>query len=71
MQKLKTVDELQELHNRILNRRDINRLCIVTSVGTCGLARGAADIAQAITKELKNQALNNSIEFKATGCHVR
>ncbi|MGB2853957.1 MAG: NADH-quinone oxidoreductase subunit F, partial [Dehalococcoidia bacterium] len=49
--------------------RDPNQACIVTSVGTCGLARGSAEVAQAISTTLSDLALKDSIDVRLTGCH--
>ncbi len=69
MNKLKSAAEIEQLRNNILSRRDPNRVCLVTSVGTCGLARGSDKVAEAIINELKNQGLSDSIDFRATACH--
>ena len=69
MKNLKTALELEQLRARILSERDPNRTCVVTSVGTCGLARGSGDVAQAIFKTLSDLGLEDSIDIRTTGCH--
>jgi len=69
MKKLRTAVELEQLRARILSQRDPNRTCVVTSVGTCGLVRGSADVAQAIFKTVSDLGLKDSIEVRTTGCH--
>ena len=61
--------ELDELRAKILSQRDPSRRCIVTSAGTCGLARGVGDVAQAIHTSLSELALDDSVDVKLTGCH--
>jgi len=68
MKKLKTAVELEKLQDEILRQRDPNRTCIVTSVGTCGLARGSAEVAEAISQELHNLGIEDSVDIKTTGC---
>ena len=68
MKRLRSVGELEKLRARVAGERDTDRICIVTSVGTCGLARGAAGVAQAISRTLSDLGLNDTIDFKTTGC---
>ena len=67
--KLRTRAELEDLRTKILGRREPNRTCIVTSVGTCGLACGAAEVAEAISSTLRDLGLKDSIDVRTTGCH--
>ena len=69
MKKLGSAVELEQWRKKIVSQRDPKRTCIVTSVGTCGLARGAAGVAQAISAELKKDGLNGSADLRTTGCH--
>ena len=69
MKKLGSAVELEQLRKKIVSQRDPKRTCIVTSVGTCGLARGAAGVAQAIGAELNKDGLNGSVDLRTTGCH--
>ena len=69
MKKLGSAVELEQWRKKIVSQRDPKRTCIVTSVGTCGLARGAAGVAQAIGAELKKDGLNGSVDLRTTGCH--
>ena len=69
MNKLRSAAELEQLRQKIISRRDPKRTCVVTSVGTCGLARGAAAVAQAITTELNKDGLKDTVDFRSTGCH--
>ena len=69
MKKLGSAVELEQWRKKIVSQRDPKRTCIVTSVGTCGLARGAAGVAQAIGAELNKDGLNGSVDLRTTGCH--
>jgi NADH:ubiquinone oxidoreductase subunit F (NADH-binding)/(2Fe-2S) ferredoxin len=52
-----------------MSQRAPDRTCIVTSIGTCGLARGAADVAQAIYQTVSDFYLKDSVDVRTTGCH--
>ena len=69
MKRLKSAAELEGLRGEILSRRDTGSVSIVTSVGTCGLSCGAGKVAEAIKKSLKEFGLQDSVNFRATGCH--
>ena len=69
MKRLKSPVELERLRSRLARKRDRHRTTVVTSVGTCGLARGAGEVARAIQAELVRQNLGESVDFRATGCH--
>ncbi|TET38002.1 MAG: NADH-quinone oxidoreductase subunit F [Planctomycetota bacterium] len=69
MKSLKSAVELEKLRKKILSTRDPNDVCIVTSVGTCGLARGSNEVVDAIRKELDRQKLADSVSLRTTGCH--
>ena len=68
MKRLKSAAELAELQARILSQRDPKRTCLVTSVGTCGLARGADSVARAISRTLSDLGLKDSVDIRTTGC---
>ena len=68
MKRLRSVAELEKLRARVAHQRDPNRICIVTSVGTCGLARDADGVAQAISRTLSDLGLADTVDFRTTGC---
>jgi len=68
MKRLRSVAELEKLRARVARQRDPNRICIVTSVGTCGLARDADGVAQAISRTLSDLGLADTVDFRTTGC---
>ncbi|MDM7999015.1 MAG: NADH-ubiquinone oxidoreductase-F iron-sulfur binding region domain-containing protein [Dehalococcoidia bacterium] len=45
------------------------RVVIAVSTGSCGLARGAAQVAEALDRELRERKLGNEIQVRRTGCH--
>ena len=69
MKKLSSPAQLEALRERILSRRQSDRSCIVTSVGTCGLVRGSGSVARAISKVLSNLNLKHLVDVRKTGCH--
>ena len=48
MKKLRSQGELLLLRDKLSEKEDSSKLCIVTSIGTCSLAQGANDVANAI-----------------------
>jgi NADH:ubiquinone oxidoreductase subunit F (NADH-binding)/(2Fe-2S) ferredoxin/NAD-dependent dihydropyrimidine dehydrogenase PreA subunit len=69
MNKLRSVSGLERLRKRILSERDPDRKCVVTSVGTCGVARGAGAVAKAIAAELSKNGSAGTVDLRTTGCH--
>ncbi len=68
MKKLKSVAELEKLRKKIVGKSEREQKRIVTSAGTCGIARGAIEVAQAIGKELRKKGLDRKVSLKVTGC---
>ncbi len=67
--KIASAAELEQLRSRIVAGHDPDRLCVVTSVGTCGLACGAGEVADALSKALADFGINDSVDIRTTGCH--
>ncbi|MHA2430891.1 MAG: NADH-quinone oxidoreductase subunit NuoF [Promethearchaeota archaeon] len=67
MKKLKTPVDLEYIIQ--LKSKKSTKPSIALATGTCGIARGADKIADAIRKELKKNNLESSIDLKITGCH--
>ena len=67
MNKLKTPSDLEGIIQAISKKS--NKPCIVLATGTCGIARGADKVANALKKELKQQDLESKVDLKITGCH--
>ncbi len=66
--KLGSTSELEQLRNYILGQRDPNQVCIVTTMGTCGLARGSAEVVEAIMNKLEELGLKDTVRVRKTGC---
>ena len=67
MNKLKTPSDLENIIQDLSEKR--NKPCIVLATGTCGIARGADKVANALKKELKKHDLESKVNLKLTGCH--
>ena len=61
--------DLERLRRRITGRENLKQVSIVTSVGTCALARGGGQVAEAIDRELHERSLRDSVDLRRTGCH--
>ena len=61
--------DLERLRSRITGRQNPKRVSIITSVGTCSLARGGGEVADAIDGELQERGLSDSVDLRRTGCH--
>jgi NADH:ubiquinone oxidoreductase subunit F (NADH-binding)/(2Fe-2S) ferredoxin/NAD-dependent dihydropyrimidine dehydrogenase PreA subunit len=53
----------------LTGRRIAGGILVVVSVGSCALARGAAQVADAVEEELLRLDLAGSVEVRRTGCH--
>ena len=67
--RLRSQAALESLRRRITGRHNPKRVSIVTSVGTCALARGGEQVADAIDRELHQRGLGDSVALRRTGCH--
>jgi NADH-quinone oxidoreductase subunit F len=69
MEKLKSIDDLKSLQNRLIASTDYNKPTIVISAGTCGQASGANDLIRIAKRELLYKGLLDKIRLRITGCH--
>jgi NADP-reducing hydrogenase subunit HndC len=69
MARVNSPDELEELRQQILSRRDPNKPCITLCSGTACHANGSEKIADAIEQEIEKQGLKAEVDFRRTGCH--
>jgi len=53
----------------ITGRSGTGRIVIAVGVGSCALARGAAQVAAAVEEELLKRNLTDTVEMRRTGCH--
>ena len=65
--KIKNVKEFEEFKRNVAKRK--KDIVISVSSGTCGLAKGAEEVFEALKKEIEINGLEKKIEIKATGCH--
>ncbi len=69
MPKLKSVEELQELRDRLkkdLSVRTETSTTIIVGMGTCGISAGAREVMHAILEELKERDIDAHV--KTVGC---
>jgi NADH:ubiquinone oxidoreductase subunit F (NADH-binding)/(2Fe-2S) ferredoxin/Pyruvate/2-oxoacid:ferredoxin oxidoreductase delta subunit len=67
--KLDTLELLQARQEEAARARSNGKSVLTVSVGTCGRARGAHKVAQAIAKQIKKRGLEGKLQLKTTGCH--
>ena len=69
MPKLKSVEELQELRDRVqkdLSVRTETSTTIIVGMGTCGISAGAREVMHAILEELEERDIDAHV--KTVGC---
>ena len=69
---MKTLEELQEIRNRIFNQLDMrqdntDKTRIVVGMATCGIAAGARPVLKAFMDEVQAKNLGN-VTVAQTGC---
>jgi len=69
MERLKSIDEFQFLHDRLIAERDPDSPTIIIPAGTCGQASGANDLIRITKRELLNKKYTDKIKIRITGCH--
>ena len=69
MEKLKSLDDLRILQDRLIHSMDTQLPTIVISAGTCGQASGANDLIRVTKRELLYKGLLDKIRLRITGCH--
>src|SRR5512137_1712508 len=69
MERLKSIDEFQFLHDRLIAERDSDSPTIIIPAGTCGQASGANDLIRITKRELLNKKYTDKIRIRITGCH--
>ncbi|MEA3230403.1 MAG: NADH-quinone oxidoreductase subunit NuoF [Thermodesulfobacteriota bacterium] len=68
MARLKTPEELQDLRQEILSRRDPDNPCISICAGAGCVASGADEVIEAFKNEIEKQNLTTTVDTKGTGC---
>jgi NADH-quinone oxidoreductase subunit F len=69
MPKLKSIDDLRDLHTRFAARGEARIPTIVIPAGTCGQASGANDLIRVAKREILKRYLADGIALRITGCH--
>jgi len=68
MARLKTPEELQNLRQEILSRKDPDNPCISICAGAGCVASGADEVIEAFKNEIEKQNLTTTVDTKGTGC---
>jgi len=69
MPKLKSIEDLEKLRERILAGVDLHRPCIAVCAGTGCTAYGGPEVAKAFQDELERRGLRKEVNLLITGCH--
>jgi NADH-quinone oxidoreductase subunit F len=69
MDTLKSIDDLKNLHARLLADMNPAKPTIVIPAGTCGQASGANDLIRVTKREFLYQGLADRMRLRITGCH--
>jgi len=69
MEKIRSIDELKGLQDRLMAERDPNIPTIVIPAGTCGQASGANDLIRIAKREILGRKLLEKVGLRITGCH--
>src|SRR3990170_5463190 len=67
MDQLKSALDLENLRNKILAGKDLNRSTVAICVSGCE-TRGSREVLKAFEEELKKQGLEGKIDIRGTGC---
>ncbi len=67
--RLKSVGELEQLRQSIIDARDTSRVTISVCGGTGCRAMGSEDVVDAFSDLIEKKELAARVEFKETGCH--
>ena len=69
MPKITSIEDFNDLQERIIENQYPEIPTIVISAGTCGQASGANDLIRITKRELLNKNLTERINLRITGCH--
>ncbi len=69
MERLRSIEELQALLDRMSADREPNLPVIVITAGTCGQASGANDLIRIAKREILSKGLAETVRLRITGCH--
>ncbi|MBW1849882.1 MAG: FAD-dependent oxidoreductase [Deltaproteobacteria bacterium] len=68
MEKLSSIGQFEWLRNEILGRKDKGKTIVQVCMTGCR-AYGAADVKEALSKEVGKYGLSDQVEVRGTGCH--
>jgi NADP-reducing hydrogenase subunit HndC len=69
MPRLSSATDLERFRQGILARRDRNKPCVTICSGTGCHAYGSEKVAEAFTKEIQRNGLQEKVDMRRTGCH--
>ena len=69
MEKIRSIQQLETLQEKILSRQGAIKRCLTFCGGTGCRAYGCMDVVEAFRKALKENGLNRKVAIKTTGCH--
>ena len=69
MEGLASRRECETARDTVPGRGNPSRVVVVTSVSSCAIARGGAQVAEAVERELLERNLAGTVELRRTGCH--
>jgi NADH-quinone oxidoreductase subunit F len=69
MRRIVSIEELEELREKIKQSRRPDQQRITVSDGTCCRAYGSLGVITAFREELQRQGLQDQVEVRTTGCH--
>jgi (2Fe-2S) ferredoxin len=67
--RLSSVGELEKLRAAILGKRDAQKPCITTCLGTGCHAYASEDVYNALAEEISSRGLADKVDLRGTGCH--
>jgi NADH:ubiquinone oxidoreductase subunit F (NADH-binding)/(2Fe-2S) ferredoxin/NAD-dependent dihydropyrimidine dehydrogenase PreA subunit len=67
--RLKGVQELEQLRQKMTSDKDSSRVTVSVCGGTGCRAMGAVEVVDAFAEEIEKKELQVKVEFKETGCH--
>jgi len=69
MEKIRSVEQLEALRKKVLDRQGTDTRSLTLCAGTGCRAYGTMEIVEALHQELKKKGLAKKVAVKATGCH--
>jgi NADH-quinone oxidoreductase subunit F len=68
--KIASIEKLkQKINESIRSRKEMARVLLTVSAGTCGQARGSLAVIKSLEKEIEKKRLGDKVKVKFSGCH--